>query len=169
MRPLMLWRPHATMQKMLSAFAAAGSWATAPARARDGRSPASLLDNWLKGRRRAVWISKSDKLIEDAQRDWSALGMERLLVTPLSRFPAGHADPACGRRPFHHLRFFFFFFFFFSAILLAAQSVTDSANTPPHARNTSLLHFVGVALSTRRCYQVRDGAAFIQLQRPIEA
>ena len=33
-----------------------------------------LLDNWLKGRRRAVWVSKSDKLIEDAQRDWSALG-----------------------------------------------------------------------------------------------
>ena len=28
-----------------------------------------LLDNWLQGRRRAVWISKSDKLIEDAQRD----------------------------------------------------------------------------------------------------
>ncbi|RXG85679.1 strawberry notch-like NTP hydrolase domain-containing protein [Bradyrhizobium zhanjiangense] len=48
-----------------------------------------LLDNWLKGRRRAVWISKSDKLIEDAQRDWSALGMERLLVTPLSRFRKG--------------------------------------------------------------------------------
>ena len=50
-----------------------------------------LLDNWLKGRRRAVWISKSDKLIEDAQRDWSALGMERLLVTPLSRFRQGMA------------------------------------------------------------------------------
>ena len=48
-----------------------------------------LLDNWLKGRRRAIWISKSDKLIEDAQRDWSALGMERLLVTPLSRFRQG--------------------------------------------------------------------------------
>ncbi|MCA1438346.1 strawberry notch family protein, partial [Bradyrhizobium sp. BRP20] len=48
-----------------------------------------LLDNWLNGRRRAVWISKSDKLIEDAQRDWSALGMERLLVTPLSRFRQG--------------------------------------------------------------------------------
>jgi predicted RNA methylase len=50
-----------------------------------------LLDNWLKGRRRAIWISKSDKLIEDAQRDWSALGMERLLVTPLSRFRQGTA------------------------------------------------------------------------------
>src|SRR5208283_956665 len=42
-----------------------------------GRQVAGIiLDNWLKGRRRAVWISKSDKLIEDAQRDWSALGME---------------------------------------------------------------------------------------------
>jgi predicted RNA methylase len=48
-----------------------------------------LLDNWLQGRRRAVWITKSDKLIEDAQRDWSALGMERLLVTSLARFRQG--------------------------------------------------------------------------------
>ncbi len=55
-----------------------------------GRQVAAiLLDNWLQGRRRAVWVSKSDKLIEDAQRDWSALGMERLLVTPLSRFRQG--------------------------------------------------------------------------------
>ncbi|MER9210250.1 strawberry notch-like NTP hydrolase domain-containing protein [Mesorhizobium sp. M0771] len=52
-------------------------------------SAAVILDNWMQGRRKAVWISKSDKLIEDAQRDWSALGMERLLVTPLSRFPQG--------------------------------------------------------------------------------
>ncbi|MBI1206827.1 MAG: methylase [Azospirillum sp.] len=48
-----------------------------------------ILDNWLKGRRRALWVSKSDKLIEDAQRDWSALGQERLLITPLSRFRQG--------------------------------------------------------------------------------
>ena len=55
-----------------------------------GRQSAGIiLDNWMQGRRKAVWISKSDKLIEDAQRDWSALGMERLLVTPLSRFPQG--------------------------------------------------------------------------------
>ncbi|MGY3441304.1 strawberry notch-like NTP hydrolase domain-containing protein [Bradyrhizobium sp. USDA 4473] len=55
-----------------------------------GRQSAGIiLDNWLKGRRKAVWISKSDKLLEDAQRDWSALGMERLLVTPLSRFAQG--------------------------------------------------------------------------------
>ena len=48
-----------------------------------------LLDNWLKGRRRAVWISKSDKLLEDAQRDWKALGQEPLLVIPLARFRQG--------------------------------------------------------------------------------
>jgi hypothetical protein len=55
-----------------------------------GRQVAGIiLDNWLKDRRRALWISKSDKLLEDAQRDWSALGQERLLVTPLSRFRQG--------------------------------------------------------------------------------
>jgi predicted RNA methylase len=55
-----------------------------------GRQSAGIiLDNWMQGRCKAVWISKSDKLLEDAQRDWSALGMERLLVTPLSRFPQG--------------------------------------------------------------------------------
>jgi predicted RNA methylase len=55
-----------------------------------GRQSAGIiLDNWLQGRRKAVWVSKSDKLLEDAQRDWSALGMERLLLTPLSRFPQG--------------------------------------------------------------------------------
>jgi hypothetical protein len=38
-----------------------------------GRQVAGIiLDNWLKGRRKALWISKSE-LIEDARRDWSAL------------------------------------------------------------------------------------------------
>ncbi|WP_197420698.1 strawberry notch family protein, partial [Sphingomonas sp. CCH5-D11] len=55
-----------------------------------GRQVAAvILDNWLKGRRRALWVSKSDALIEDAQRDWSALGQERLLIQPLSRFRQG--------------------------------------------------------------------------------
>lgn len=48
-----------------------------------------ILDNWLKGRRRHLWISKSDTLIEDAQRDWAALGQEKLLITPLSRSRQG--------------------------------------------------------------------------------
>ncbi|WP_430389843.1 strawberry notch-like NTP hydrolase domain-containing protein [Blastomonas fulva] len=59
-----------------------------------GRQSAGiLLDNWAQGRRKALWISKSDKLLEDAQRDWSALGQERLLITPLSRFAQGRDIP----------------------------------------------------------------------------
>jgi len=55
-----------------------------------GRQCAGIvLDHWLRGRRKALWISKSDKLIEDAQRDWVALGQEKLLITPLARFAQG--------------------------------------------------------------------------------
>jgi predicted RNA methylase len=55
-----------------------------------GRQVAGIiLDNWLKGRRRALWISVSERLLEDAQRDWSALDQERLLVTPFSRYRQG--------------------------------------------------------------------------------
>ena len=55
-----------------------------------GRQVASIiLDNWLAGRRKAIWVSKSDKLIEDAQRDWGALGQEPLLVQPLARYKQG--------------------------------------------------------------------------------
>nr|WP_246716495.1 MULTISPECIES: strawberry notch family protein [unclassified Methylocystis] len=55
-----------------------------------GRQVAGVLvDNWLKGRRKALWVSKSDKLIEDAQRDWAALGQEKLQIVPLSRFKQG--------------------------------------------------------------------------------
>jgi hypothetical protein len=57
-----------------------------------GRQVAAIiLDNWLKGRRRALWISKSDKLIEDAERDWTAIGGYRSDLVPLSRFRQGAA------------------------------------------------------------------------------
>ena len=57
-----------------------------------GRQVAAIiLDNWLKGRRRALWISKSDKLIEDAERDWTAIGGYRSDIVPLSRFRQGAA------------------------------------------------------------------------------
>lgn len=55
-----------------------------------GRQVSGILqDNWLKGRRRHIWLSLSDKLLVDAQRDWTALGMEKLLVTPLANFAPG--------------------------------------------------------------------------------
>ena len=35
---------------------------------------ACILDNWLAGRRRHIWVSKNEPLLEDARRDWTALG-----------------------------------------------------------------------------------------------
>ena len=55
-----------------------------------GRQVAGIImDNWLKGRRKAIWLSKSDKLIEDARRDWTALGGAASDIVPLSKFKQG--------------------------------------------------------------------------------
>jgi predicted RNA methylase len=55
-----------------------------------GRQVAGIiLDNWLKGRRRALWVSRSSALICDSKRDWAALGQEPLLIQPLERFRQG--------------------------------------------------------------------------------
>lgn len=50
-----------------------------------------ILDQWNQGRRRAIWISKSASLLEDARRDWSALGGVPIDIQPLDAFPLG--DP----------------------------------------------------------------------------
>jgi hypothetical protein len=39
-----------------------------------------ILDNWNRGRRKALWISQNTDLIHDAQRDLRALGMDPNLV-----------------------------------------------------------------------------------------
>ena len=59
-----------------------------------GRQVAGIiLDRWLRGNRRALWLSASDKLLEDARRDWAALGGAESDVIPLSKFPTGKAVP----------------------------------------------------------------------------
>ena len=59
-----------------------------------GRQVAAIvLDNWLKGRRRALWLSQSDKLVEDARRDWTALGGRNDDVIPLGKFRQGAEIP----------------------------------------------------------------------------
>ncbi|ODP38822.1 strawberry notch family protein [Sphingomonas turrisvirgatae] len=52
---------------------------------------ACILDRWCRGHRRAVWISKSSALIEDARRDWAALGGLPIDIQPLDAFPFGGA------------------------------------------------------------------------------
>jgi hypothetical protein len=48
-----------------------------------------ILDQWLRGRRRHIWISKNESLLEDARRDWSALGGLSIDVQPLSQWKLG--------------------------------------------------------------------------------
>jgi hypothetical protein len=54
-----------------------------------GRQLASILmDQWLRGSRCHLWISESNALIEDARRDWQALGGMALDIQPLSKIKA---------------------------------------------------------------------------------
>ena len=47
---------------------------------------ATVMAGWIAGRTRAVWISKSKTLIEDAVRDWSDLGGAPTDIVPLERW-----------------------------------------------------------------------------------
>ena len=59
-----------------------------------GRQVAAvILDNRLKGRMRSLWLSQSDKLLEDARRDWAALGGSEDDVIPLGKFRQGAEIP----------------------------------------------------------------------------
>ena len=53
-----------------------------------------ILDNWLRGRRRSLWLSQSDKLVADARRDWVAIGGRASDVIPLGRVRPGEPIPA---------------------------------------------------------------------------
>ncbi|MHC5673532.1 strawberry notch family protein [Nostoc sp.] len=52
-----------------------------------------ILDNWCQGRRKAIWVSKSSALIEDARRDWCALGGSEKDIIDLSNIKLGDPIP----------------------------------------------------------------------------
>ncbi|WP_298166724.1 strawberry notch family protein [Novosphingobium sp.] len=55
-----------------------------------GRQVASvILDRWVRGERRHVWISKNEALLEDARRDWAALGGLPIDIQPLASWKLG--------------------------------------------------------------------------------
>ncbi|MDD9992254.1 MAG: strawberry notch family protein [Rhodospirillales bacterium] len=59
-----------------------------------GRQVAGIiLDQWLRGRKRALWLSQSDKLLEDARRDWCAVGGRDDDVIPLGKVRQGAGIP----------------------------------------------------------------------------
>lgn len=47
-----------------------------------------LLDNWGKGRHKAVWVSENQKLFNDATRDWKALGQDPKRLFNLTKVKA---------------------------------------------------------------------------------
>lgn len=51
---------------------------------------AVIMDRWLTGECRHIWITKNEALLEDARRDWEALGGLPLDIQPLSRWKLGH-------------------------------------------------------------------------------
>ncbi|HYX17477.1 MAG TPA: strawberry notch family protein, partial [Nostoc sp.] len=59
-----------------------------------GRQVAGIiLDNWCQGRRKAIWVSKSSALLEDARRDWCALGGNEKDIIDLSNIKLGDLIP----------------------------------------------------------------------------
>lgn len=52
-----------------------------------------ILDNWCQERRKAIWVSKSAALIEDARRDWCALGGDTKDIIDLSNIKLGDPIP----------------------------------------------------------------------------
>ena len=59
-----------------------------------GRQVAAvILDNRLRGRRRALWLSASANLLEDARRDWTAIGGREDDVIPLGNLRQGASIP----------------------------------------------------------------------------
>ena len=57
-----------------------------------GRQAAAVIaDNMAQGRVRALWISKNDHLLEDARRDWTAIGGAAREITPQSAWKQGDA------------------------------------------------------------------------------
>ena len=59
-----------------------------------GRQVAAIvLDQWLRGQKRALWLSLSDSLLEDALRDWCAVGGREDDVIPLGKVRQGADIP----------------------------------------------------------------------------
>ncbi|PZR35481.1 bifunctional class I SAM-dependent methyltransferase/DEAD/DEAH box helicase [Caulobacter segnis] len=57
-----------------------------------GRQIAGIIaDNMAQGRLRALWLSKNDALLEDARRDWGAIGGQAQDIVPQSGWKQGEA------------------------------------------------------------------------------
>src|SRR3546814_13139310 len=66
-----------------------------------GRQVASvILDRWVRGERRHIWISKNEALLEDARRDWAALGGLPIDIQPPASWKMGTPPALRAGSPF---------------------------------------------------------------------
>ncbi len=54
---------------------------------------ATIMDSFNHGQTKAVWVSKSSKLINDARRDWQDIGGDPSIFIELKKVPAGGEIP----------------------------------------------------------------------------
>ena len=52
---------------------------------------AVIMDQWQRGNRRHIWLTKNETLLEDARRDWTAIGGVGLDIQSLSAWKLGEA------------------------------------------------------------------------------
>lgn len=55
-----------------------------------------ITDNWEQGRRKHVWVSQKQNLLEDAGRDWSALGQDPKQLFHFDKIRKGEQPPSEG-------------------------------------------------------------------------
>ena len=59
-----------------------------------GRQAAAIiLDRWLRGAKRALWISQSARLLDDARRDWREIGRDERDLFPLADYRPSQPVP----------------------------------------------------------------------------
>jgi hypothetical protein len=58
------------------------------------QAAACIMDQWLRGKRKHLWISKNAPLLEDARRDWTALGGLSADIIELSAWKIGQTISA---------------------------------------------------------------------------
>lgn len=64
---------------------------TEPEQAKEDKSRELYSTQWLRGRRKHIWISESASLLDDARRDWKALGGIPIDIQPLSNWKPSEA------------------------------------------------------------------------------
>ena len=142
-----------------------------------GRQIAAVIaDNMAQGRVRALWLSRNDALLEDARRDWAAIGGGAHDIVPLLSWKQGDVirldrgvlfttyatlrQPARGGRPSRLDQIVAWLGAGFDGVIAfdEAHAMANAAGGGKGARGTrkaSLQGMAGLALQNRLAFSIR--------------